>query len=81
MAIKKIAGLPAKKKIGKKTYTKVACAPTKVAANAKAKALRKAGKAARVLKNPAGGACVFSAAKKKAAVGKRRRTTTRRSKR
>lgn len=72
------AALPARKKFGKKTYTKVACSKTKTAANAKAKAARKAGKAARVVKNPAGGHCVFTAsskrkAVKKAAVGRTRR--------
>ncbi len=72
---KKISGLPAKKKFGKRTLTKVACAKTKAAANSKAKSLRKAGKAARVVKNPAGGACVYSGAKKSTA---KRKTTIRR---
>lgn len=72
------AAPPARKKFGKKTYTKVACSKTKTAANAKAKSLRKAGKAARVVKNPLGGACVYAASSKRkvtkvAAVGKPRR--------
>lgn len=79
------ASLPARKKIGKKTYTKVSCSKLKSGATSKAKAARKAGKAARVLKNPAGGYCLFTAASKRkpaakvAAVGRRkRRRTTRR---
>lgn len=77
------ASLPARKKIGKKTYTKVACSKLKSALTSKAKAARKAGKAARVLKNPSGGHCLFTAASKRkpvakvAAVGRRRRRTTR----
>ncbi len=77
------ASLPARKKIGTKTYTKVACSTFRFAATSKAKAARKAGKAARVLKNPSGGYCVFTAASKckpaakVAAVGRRRRRTTR----
>ena len=77
------ASLPARKKFGKKVYTKLSCSKTKAAATAKAKSARKAGKAARVLKNPSGGYCLFTAASKRkpaakvAAVGRRRRRTTR----
>lgn len=71
--------LSATKKFGKKTYKKVACSKTKLAANAKAKAARKAGKAARVVKNPTGGYCLFTAGtKRKTAVSKAK---TRRRKR
>jgi hypothetical protein len=73
-----VSGLPATKKIGKKTYTKSSCAKTKVAANSKAKAARKSGKAARVVKNPAGGYCLFTAGRKRKKVSSKRRASKRR---
>ncbi len=57
--------LSATKKFGRKIYKKVACSKSKLAANAKAKAARKSGKAARVVKNPTGGYCLFTASSKR----------------
>jgi hypothetical protein len=77
MATKK--ALTATKRFGKKTYRKVACSKTKLGATQKAKTARKSGKAARVVKNPNGGYCLYTAGKKKAAVGKRKTVRRRRT--
>ncbi len=58
-----VKGLAKTRKFSGKTYTKAACSKTKAGAKAKAKALRKAGKRARVVKNPSGGHCVYSRSK------------------
>jgi len=61
---KAIAGakksLPQSKKFGGKVYKKAACSRLKSGATKTAKAARAKGKAARVVKNPAGGFCVFT---------------------
>jgi len=57
---KKATGLAKTKKFAGKTYTKSSCAKLKTAATKVAKAARAKGKAARVVKNPAGGYCVFT---------------------
>ena len=64
---RKVSGLPKTKKFGGKTYTKTSCSKKKTDAKKKAERMRKAGKNARVVKNPAGGYCVFGrgSAKKK----------------
>lgn len=73
--------LPLLKKFGKKTYKKEACSKLKSGATKKAKSLRASGKKARVVKNPAGGYCVFAAgsASKKVAGTKRRTSPKRRT--
>jgi len=77
MATKK---LTATKKFGNKSYKRTSCSKTKLGATQKAKSARKAGKAARVVKNPAGGYCLYTAASKKKVAAKvarpRRRKTS-----
>lgn len=55
-----VAGLAKTKKFAGKTYTKTACSTTVTDARKKADSVRKAGGAARVVKNPKGGACVYT---------------------
>ncbi len=69
------------KKFGKKTYKKTACSLLKLVINMKAKNVRKTGRKARVVKNPAGGYCLFTAgAARKAKVAGTKRRVVRRKK-
>lgn len=55
-----VAGLAKTKKFAGKTYTKTACSTTVTEARKKAVSVRASGGAARVVKNPKGGACVYT---------------------
>ncbi len=69
------------KKFGKKIYKKTDCSKTKSELTTKAKNVRKVGRKARVVKNPAGGWCLFTAGTaKKAKVAGRKRRVVRRKK-
>ena len=57
---RKKAGLTATKKFAGKTYKKSSCSRLKSAADKTAKNARAKGKAARVVKNPNGGYCVYT---------------------
>lgn len=57
---RKISGLPKTKKFGGKTYTKSSCSKLKSAAKKTADNIRSRGKNARVVKNPAGGYCIYT---------------------
>lgn len=65
---------PARKKFGKKVYTKSACSMTKTDAKKKAASVRKSGRLARIVKSSTGKHCVYTAGPAKAAVGKRRKS-------
>ncbi len=66
---------PARKKIGKKIYTKSVCSLNKTEAKKKAASIRKSGKLARVVKSSTGKHCIYTAGTAKvASVGKRRKT-------
>ncbi len=73
-AKKSVAALPARKKIGKKVYTKAVCSLNKTDAKKKAKSFRTAGKLARLVKSSTGKFCVFTASASKG-IGKRKPRT------